>query len=536
PFQKVRSFNSDNPFDEDWQNMLIFGDNLLALKTLYDDQRGENKYKTKNRIKLIYIDPPFATKQDFMKDREKAYRDKIIGSQFIEFLHKRLVLMREILADDGCIYVHLDQKKGYYIKAIMDEVFGEHNFLNEITWQKIRVSKAQSESYGIVHDLIYLYSKSDYFTFNTQYIGLSEKYIKSHYNNIDPVSKRRFRLSDLTQTGSGPPRKFGELGELEPPSGKHWIYTQQNIDKLIKQGKIDFYSGSQPQLIRYLDESVGTPVIDIWTDIYPINSQALEKLDYPTQKPEQLLERIISASSHHGNIVLDAFPGSGTTLAVAEKLGRRWIGIDCGKLAIYTIQKRMLHLTTQIGSAKSDNRRDYERVEDFVEHSKSKSRGLFFVYEKARRGDLVITDTFLQNLADFISQSLSGNKEEAFTLVCPEDKLKVHNLEVLENEDGKAGEKTVTVGKVKFLISFIQPKEKTEKEKPLKAKEFTLYNAGIYDNKQILNMDWEHYKPFVTQLFGLRPEPHKIHGFTANGYIGIHSAYIWDYPNQKNLI
>ena len=128
PFQKVRSFNSNNKFEDGWQNMLIFGDNLLALKTLYEDQRGENKYKTKNKIKLIYIDPPFATKQDFMKDREKAYRDKIIGSQFIEFLRKRLILLREILADDGSIYVHLDWKKGHYIKAIMDEVFGEHNF------------------------------------------------------------------------------------------------------------------------------------------------------------------------------------------------------------------------------------------------------------------------------------------------------------------------------------------------------------------------------------------------------------------------
>ena len=132
PFQKIRSFCSDNSFDDDWRNMLIFGDNLLALKTLYEDQRGENRYKTKNKIKLIYIDPPFATKQDFMKDREKAYRDKIIGAQFIEFLRKRLILMREILADDGSIYVHLDWKKGHYIKAIMDEVFGEHNFLNDI--------------------------------------------------------------------------------------------------------------------------------------------------------------------------------------------------------------------------------------------------------------------------------------------------------------------------------------------------------------------------------------------------------------------
>ncbi len=136
PLQKIRNFNSDQPFAEDWRNMLIFGDNLLALKAIYEDQQGPNIYKTKNKIKLVYIDPPFATKQDFMKDREKAYRDKIIGAQFIEFLRKRLIFLREILADDGSIYVHLDQKKGHYIKAVLDEIFGEHNFKGELIWQR----------------------------------------------------------------------------------------------------------------------------------------------------------------------------------------------------------------------------------------------------------------------------------------------------------------------------------------------------------------------------------------------------------------
>lgn len=482
PFQKVRSFNSENPFDDDWRNMLIFGDNLLALKTLYDDQRNENRYKTKNRIKLIYIDPPFATKQDFMKDREKAYRDKIIGAQFIEFLRKRLILMREILADDGSIYVHLDWKKGHYIKAIMDEVFGEHNFVNEIIWGYRRWSAA-SEGYQKSFDSLFFYSKSNSYTWNQLLEEYADKGI--HFTGEDENGKYR------------------------------WQYLRGEKYKL------------------YLKE--GTRIKNWWDDIAYINSMAKERIAYPTQKPEKLLERIILASSNENDIVLDAFAGSGTTLAAAEKLGRRWIGMDCGKLAIYTIQKRMLNLTTRIGSAKTDDRRDYERVDDFEDHSRN-SRGLFFVYEKARRGDLVITDTFLKNLAGFISENLSGNKKDSFSLVCPEDKFKVHELKATENEDGKAGEKSVTVGKVKFLISFIQPKEKTEKEKLLKAKEFTLYNAGIYDNKQILNMEWEHYKPFVTQLFGLRPEPHKIHGFIADGYIGIHSAYIWDYPNQKNLI
>lgn len=150
PLQEVRSFNTDNPSPDGWRNMLIFGDNLMALKAIYEDQRGANKYGTRNKIKLVYIDPPFSTKQDFMKDREKAYRDKIIGAQFIEFLRKRLIFLREVLADDGAIFVHLDQKKGHYIKAVLDEIFGETNFLNEVIWRRFSStgsSKAISNKY-----------------------------------------------------------------------------------------------------------------------------------------------------------------------------------------------------------------------------------------------------------------------------------------------------------------------------------------------------------------------------------------------------
>ena len=279
----------------------------------------------------------------------------------------------------------------------------------------------------------------------------------------------------------------------------------------------------------------GTPARDWWT-IPIINKAANERLYYPTQKPERLIERVLRASSNENDIILDAFAGSGTTLAVTEKLNRRWIGLDCGKLAIYTIQKRMLNLTTQIGSLKKDERKDFERVADFDEHSTANSRGLFFIYEKARRGDLVITDSFLKNLSEFISSNLSGNKKEEFSLVCPEDKLELQKLKPVEEAESKAGEKIIDVGKVRFLISFIQPKEKKEKEKPLKAKEFTLFHAGVYDAKTILNLDWEQYKPFVAQLFGVRSEKHKIHGFEADGYIGVHSAFIWNYPNQKKLL
>lgn len=506
PFQLIRSFNSDNPFKDDWRNMLIFGDNLMALKTIYEDQRGKNVYKTKNRIKLICIDPPFATKQDFMKDREKAYRDKIIGAQFIEFLRKRLILMREIMADDGSIYVHLDWKKGHYIKAIMDEVLGEHNFVNEIVWC-YKEREMAKDQWNRKHDVIYMYKKSEKPIFN----------YKEVLEDYRPETVAKFKYED--EKGLYQIRGKGIEGS---PVNK--------ADGLRPEHEIK-YPG-----LTYRQYMQGGTLPRDWWQIPIVNKAANERLDYPTQKPEKVLERMIRASSDKGDIVLDTFGGSGTTLSVAEKLGRRWIGMDCGKLAIYTIQKRMLNLTTQIGSVQNDERRDYARVEDFEEHSRNNSRGLFFIYEKARKGDLVITDSFLKTLAELISENLSGRQKEEFSLICPEDKLQLENLEINEGEEGSAGEKVVEVGRVKFLISFIQPKEKTEKEKTLKAKEFALYHAGVYENKKILEMPWEQYKPFVVQLFGVRPEPHKIHGFEADGYIGVNPAFVWDYPNQKNLM
>jgi len=156
-----------------------------------------------------------------------------------------------------------------------------------------------------------------------------------------------------------------------------------------------------------------------------------------------------------------------------------------------------------------------------------------------RKGDFIINDIFLKNLSQFITSNLSGNKEEEFSIACPEDKFKVRELTVvdnLNNFEAKAGGKIVRVEKVKFLISFIQPKEKAVKPKPLIAKEFSLFHAGIYDAQLILQMDWQQYLPFVAQLFGVRMNKHKIHSFEVDGYIGIYSTYIWDYPNQKDLI
>jgi len=285
PLQEVRTFNRENKFDDEWTNKLIFGDNLMALKNLYEDP------DIKGKVKLIYIDPPFATKKDFLKDEEKAYKDKVVGSKFIEFTRKRLILLRELLAEDGTIYVHLDQKKGHYIKVILDEIFIESNFRNELIW-KYTGSRAPDNDFPSKHDVIYRYSRKSACVFNHLFTEYSEGAIN-------------------------------------------------RFDKKDKDGRYKITHRDGKEYKTYMKE--GKRMEDVW-DIPIVMKNDSQYTFYPTQKPEALLEIMIKASSNKGDIVIDAFAGSGITLAVAEKLNRRWIGIDCGKLSIYTTQKRILQI------------------------------------------------------------------------------------------------------------------------------------------------------------------------------------------------
>jgi adenine-specific DNA-methyltransferase len=302
---------------DDFRNMLIWGDNKLVMASLLQEFRG--------KIDLIYIDPPFDVGADFtMKiqigddsdevQKEQsileavAYRDtwgKGVDS-YLHMMYERLTLMRDLLSERGSIYVHLGYNVLHYVKVIMDEIFGSDNLLNQIVWQKVRSSKAQSKGFGNVHDVVLVYTKGSSFTFNPQYTELSPERIRKHYKYIEEGTGRRYQLCDLTQKGEGPPRRFGDR-VLKPPPGKHWIWSQERIDQAIAEGRIVFTSGKMPRLKRYLDESLGNPAEDIWVDIPPINSQSYERLDYDTQKPEQLLTRIILASSNEGDLVADFF-------------------------------------------------------------------------------------------------------------------------------------------------------------------------------------------------------------------------------------
>jgi len=535
PWQLEREFCTERPHADGWRNLLVWGDNLLALRELLADQQGPNRFGTRDRIKLIYIDPPFATRQDFMKDNEKAYRDKVLGAQFIEFLRRRLILLREVLADNGSIYVHLDTKKGHYIKAVLDEVFGEENFINQIIWKRLSAHN-DAVKYGPIHDTIFFYSKTDRYTWNKQFAEVSQEYINQFFDQIDSASGRRYARGDLTARGT----RRGETGKpwrgIDPNEmGNHWKVRPSELETLDAHGRIHWPAkeGGMPRLKRFADELEGVQLQDLWLDIKLMHNLSQERVNYPTQKPEQLLERIISASSNEGDIVLDCFAGSGTTAAVAEKLKRRWIGMDCGKLAIYTAQKRLFSLTTPIGGAKKDDRVEPERVEDWADHLKN-APSVLLITEKARNGECEVTLELLHDLAALVTKHELLKKDSTLSLVCPEEKLRIPENRFEAPEDGP-GTKSIVVDGVEFRISVIAPKDKTEKEQPLLAKEFALYRAGIYDMAAIKALPWADYRPFVLKLFGVREHSHARYGFNLDGYITTHSTVLWNYPDHKSL-
>ena len=347
-----------------WTNKLIWGDNKLILSSLKNGSLREEIEK-QGGIKLIYIDPPFDVGADFSMDieigdntftkrpnilEELAYRDTWGkgADSFISMIYERLILMRDLLADDGSIYVHCDWRVNSYLRLILEEVFGSEGYRNAVIWQKIRVVKAQSNSFGNVHDYIYFYSKSKNL-FNQATREQEPEYEKK-FDKTEINTGRKYQLVSLIQKGKGPARKFGDK-TIEPNPGMHWIWSQERIDKALKDGIIEFTSTGNPRKKQYLDESGEKYVDDLWFDIFPVNSQAIESVSYPTQKPETLLERIIKASSNEGDIVADFFCGSGTTAAVAEKLGRKWIASDLGKFGIHTTRKRLIGVQRELKQA-----------------------------------------------------------------------------------------------------------------------------------------------------------------------------------------
>ena len=327
-----------NPDTNEVDNRLYFGENASILATLMYDA------SVKNKVDLIYIDPPFSTNSVFKSRTGKdAYQDLHTGPDYVEFMRERLVLLRELLSESGSIYVHLDQNMVFHIKIIMDEVFGESNFRTLITRRKSNPKNYTRNTYGNISDHILFYTKSDKYIWNRAFRPWAEDRAAEEYPYVDEESGRRFKKVPIHAPGV----RNGDTGKpwkgMNPPTGKHWQYRRAKLDELDEKGDIYWSPTGNPRRKVYLDESKGIPVQDIWLDVKDAHNQNVKITGYPTEKPLKLLERILLASSNPGSLVLDCFSGSGTTLDVASKTGRRWLGIDRSSEAIRTTLDRFKH-------------------------------------------------------------------------------------------------------------------------------------------------------------------------------------------------
>ncbi len=323
-------------------NRLIFGDNLTVLKSLINTE-------VKGNVRLIYIDPPFSTNNYFRigkfrtstispsKDDEIAYDDKLSGSQYLEFLRERLIFLRELLADNGSIYVHIDWKMGHYVKVLMDEIFGEENFINDITRIKCNPKNFSRNGFGNVKDMILFYSKSKDIVWNESKENYTEKEVERLFKKIDKDG-RKYTTIPLHAPGETKNGATGQLWKgIKPPKGRHWRSSPEELTKLDKMGLIEWSKTGNPRRKIYAVDFVEKKKKrqDIWEfkdPTYPV---------YPTEKNLEMLKTIVEASSNKEDLVLDCFAGSGTTLVASELLKRKWIGIDNSEIAIKIAQKRL---------------------------------------------------------------------------------------------------------------------------------------------------------------------------------------------------
>ena len=359
-----------------WTNKLIWGDNRLILSSLMHGPVRDQIEKN-GGIKLIYIDPPFDVGADFSMDievgdstftkrpnilEEIAYRDTWGkgADSFISMMYERILIMKDLLADDGSIYIHCDWRVNSYLRIIMNEIFGADNFINQITWRRTTAhgdAKQGAKRFDILDDTILFYAKNrNNMKWNTQYVPFSDKQIEQQYDKVDE-NGRRYRLVTPTGAKAGGDTSYEWKGVV-PPKGRYWAYSREKMQAFEDENKLYYSSSGQPYIKYFLDERPGVAASTLWFDML-LAPTSSERVDYPTQKPEALIERIIKASSDEGDLVADFFCGSGTTAAAAEKNGRKWIASDLGKFAVHTTRKRMISVQR---SLKADGK-DYRAFE-----------------------------------------------------------------------------------------------------------------------------------------------------------------------------
>ena len=296
-------------------------------------------------VDLIYIDPPFNSNRNYEvfwgETKEKrAFEDRHESTRaYIDYMRPRCVELARVLKKTGSFYYHCDDHASHYVKVMLDQVFGANNFLNEIIWKRT-TARSDAKRWNQLHDTLFLYSGGGDYTWNAQFEEYGDEYLANKYR-YQEADGRRFRLGDITSPNPRPNMMYDWKGFKSPPKG--WRYSKETMAELDAAGRIWYPDdkSKRPQIKRYLEEMHGILMGSVWTDIAPLNSQAIERLGYPTQKPLALLDRIIAASSNPNDIVLDAFCGCGTALVAAQKLKRQWIGVDISPTACRVMAKRL---------------------------------------------------------------------------------------------------------------------------------------------------------------------------------------------------
>jgi site-specific DNA-methyltransferase (adenine-specific) len=389
-------------------NALYYGDNLAVLR---ENIASES-------IDLIYLDPPFnsnATYNVLFKSpkgaeseaqieafedtwhwnihAEQAFDETVksgntdaasllmamrsaLGENdlmaYLAMMAVRLIELHRVLKPTGSLYLHCDPTASHYLKILLDAIFDARNFRNDIAWKRTSAHSDAAQGlsrYGRTHDTLLFYGKSPRGTWKVLFAPFTDEYIASHYAQADTITNRQFTTSDLTAAKPGGDTSYEWKG-VRPPSGRYWAYSKDNMEKFEAEKLLVYSKKGMPRLKNYLDEREGVALGDVWSDIFPINSQAQERLGYPTQKPLALLERIISASSNEGDLVLDPFCGCGTATHAAEKLHRQWIGIDITHLAIGLIERRLKDAFPGIKFEVHGTPKDFAGAEDLAKRDK----------------------------------------------------------------------------------------------------------------------------------------------------------------------
>ena len=501
PLYEMQTLETVGDAEKAKQNLVIRGECVSACA--YLKEKGI-------LVDLVYIDPPFASGADYSKivyirqnpklaktlkqaeeelDIEdlKSFEEKMYGDvwdkeKYLNWMYENLCAIKSVMSETASIYVHLDYHIGHYVKILMDEIFGEDNFRNEIIWKRTGAHN-DAGKYGIVHDSIFWYSKSDEYYFQNIFIDLTEEHKSTRFRNIEEGTGRKFYAGPITAPGSGPTRKFRGK-ELAPPNGRHWSYSQENIDELEKQGRIYYSSTGIPYLKEYEDEYTekGRAVQSIWDDILPSKTGG-ELVDYATQKPEALLERIIKASSDENMLVADFFGGSGVTAAVANKLNRRFIHCDVGINSIQTMRDRLIAQKETPNHVRGDVDFSVLEIKDGV----SLFRNPVQTMEKLK--SLVPGLGKMEGLSDFWAGCIESIKDGSVPVYLPD--LKNSECKILDKPfmsrilHEHLGNLPFTPARV--IIYYVDVADISEIEEFVKSDKSTLAKIEFRDLKQLLD-------------------------------------------------